>query len=1215
MTSETDERGFTVTRQYDRVGRLVSARLADGTVRRIASSQTTGWVDPAGGLGTESHPAPVTRPQNAVNRLTDGRGNTRTIQTSRLGVPTRLSDALNRTLVIEYRDGNDGVLHNATSFGTGQVGQAFDLDGEDDFVEIPHSLSLDNFRQATITAWINMELVGGRQAIVSKVPAGNYYLLVNGDRLSFENNNVGFGAFSGSTSLQPLTWYHVAVTWDGQSTTLYLNGVPEATDPVDWTGAFNQKAVRIGHRRQGPQDTFDDFFDGRIDEVGIYDRALSRLEVAALFSAGSAGNRASPLPGIVSNWLAEGDASDAAGASLQPTRIRRADGTLLSMTYDERGNLLTITDESSGATTVFAYDPNFDLVTKIIDAENNPPTVINYDFDGNLTEIVQASGDVLETRARLAYQDLNCRGQVTTAIGAFGTSIESTTMFEYNSVTCNLEKIVSPLLHETLLDYDEVGNVIRSTDAELRATRFRYDEMNRLTQVIDATNSSPAPSCGTAGVTCYTYDRSGNLVAIQDARNQVTTFEYDSQNRLKERANPRGGKQTFDYDENGNLESTTDPAGRTASFEYDRANRLVGKRLLVGTTQEQPVDFDYDVRDNLISVVDSDSSVAMEYDARGFLRRVSTAGSSTQPEVTVDYTYDKNGNRRTMTDALTGTTSYGPYDVLNRLREFTNTSLQTTRLGYDQLNRRTETRAPNGVASYFTYDADSQLKTLVHELVGGPVFLSFSYNQYDRVGNRRSVIQQRAATPVVAQLDYLYDDLDRLKQSTHPLSSYPTEKFSYDEAGNRLLRDGQSFAAYFDEMNRLLEDADFCYGYDLNGNLTSRESKTGGVCDGSGELTQYGYDPEDQLVEVHVNHGVRARYRYDGLGRRIQKDVGGVITRYVYDNEDILLEFDGENRLVAHYTHGPGVDEPLIMERDLDSDGRLEAHEQFFYHHDGLGSIAELTDSDGNVVQSYVYDAYGQVVRQVGTVANPYAYTGRELDLESGLYYYRARYYSSQIGRFLTEDPIGFGGGANFYRYVFNNPTNLTDPSGKIVPVIVAGALFGGAINTGFTVFGTLARGEEVTLGRVAGAFVSGAVSGAVGSFAGPAAGTIAGRALGGLGSLVGTGAVAGIGGAGGEFLGSATESLLSGCKFDLDKANKKALTGFVAGALGGQLAATMAPVANQSTILQASRAGIRSLGNLGVPLSSLSQNARNALLRGPAVSASVGAAGTFIAH
>ena len=100
-----------------------------------------------------------------------------------------------------------------------------------------------------------------------------------------------------------------------------------------------------------------------------------------------------------------------------------------------------------------------------------------------------------------------------------------------------------------------------------------------------------------------------------------------------------------------------------------------------------------------------------------------------------------------------------------------------------------------------------------------------------------------------------------------------------------------------------------------------------------------------------------------------------------------------------------------------------------------------------------------------------------------------------------------------------------------------------------------------------------------------------------------------------GEFLGSATESLLSGCKFDLDKANKKALTGFVAGALGGQLAATMAPVANQSTILQASRAGIRSLGNLGVPLSSLSQNTRNALLRGPAVSASVGAAGTFIAH
>ncbi|MCH7891575.1 MAG: hypothetical protein IH921_08740 [Gemmatimonadetes bacterium] len=111
--------------------------------------------------------------------------------------------------------------------------------------------------------------------------------------------------------------------------------------------------------------------------------------------------------------------------------------------------------------------------------------------------------------------------------------------------------------------------------------------------------------------------------------------------------------------------------------------------------------------------------------------------------------------------------------------------------------------------------------------------------------------------------------------------------------------------------------------------------------------------------------------------------------------------------------------------------GTFEATERFVYHTDGLGSVTELTDSTGVVARAYAYDAYGQIADEIGTLANPYAYTGREFDAESGLYFYRARYYDPETGRFISEDPLGFGGGdANLFRYVFNNPVNLVDPSG-----------------------------------------------------------------------------------------------------------------------------------------------------------------------------------------
>ena len=261
--------------------------------------------------------------------------------------------------------------------------------------------------------------------------------------------------------------------------------------------------------------------------------------------------------------------------------------------------------------------------------------------------------------------------------------------------------------------------------------------------------------------------------------------------------------------------------------------------------------------------------------------------------------------------------------------------------------------------------------------------------------------------------------------TTHPQAYNPTETFTYDSVGNRLTSHLSSDYVY-DNLNKLLGDDGYTYSYDNNGNLTSKVDKV------SSATTTYQYDAEDRLTQVVTPTDV-IQYKYDGLGRRNVRILNGVVTRYVYDQEDILFEFDENDQIKARYTHGPGIDEPISVDRDTDGDGVLDV--TYYYHKDGLGSITTITDTSGNVVQTYVYDTFGKIVQQTGSVENVYTYTGREWDAEAGLYYYRARYYDPTLGRFINGDPIGFAGGdVNFYVYVQNNPVNFVDPFGLITP-------------------------------------------------------------------------------------------------------------------------------------------------------------------------------------
>jgi RHS repeat-associated protein len=311
------------------------------------------------------------------------------------------------------------------------------------------------------------------------------------------------------------------------------------------------------------------------------------------------------------------------------------------------------------------------------------------------------------------------------------------------------------------------------------------------------------------------------------------------------------------------------------------------------------------------------------------------------------------------------------YDNANRLTQITQ-GASTVTYTYDAAGRRTSLTLPNNVLIEYVYDSASRLTSITYKQNGATVLGNLTY-EYDKNGNRTKTGGSFARTGVPSAV-----------AST-----------AYNAANHQTTFGDKTLT------------------YDNNGNLQT-------ITDPSGATT-YTWNARNQLTGIS-GPGMSASFVYDGLGRREKKTINGTVTEFLYDRLNPVQETSGAT-ILANILPGLGIDGFLTR---TDVVAGVTSH----FLIDTLGSPVAVTDNAGAVQTEYTYEPFGKTTFSGTSNSSSYQYTGREND-GTGLYYYRNRYYHPQLQRFISEDPIEFGGGGfNRYPYVGNNPLRYIDPFG-----------------------------------------------------------------------------------------------------------------------------------------------------------------------------------------
>ena len=697
-------------------------------------------------------------------------------------------------------------------------------------------------------------------------------------------------------------------------------------------------------------------------------------------------------------------AYDAAGNVLKQA-ILGTDGECLesSTRYDLKDRATHRTNPAGGVTR-YLYDRNDRLRKEIspygYEPESDDGAGVSYTYDsrGNRLRTTNALGEVVQ---ELSY---NLRNQPVIQKDTFGNRTE-----------------LSYELDGKIKDVRRLGNGNRNHQRTLQ--QYEYNARGQITGVVDG-NRNPisydVDSWGRitgigfadGGKEGYEYTPAGQVSRTIDGNGNAVQYRYNSLGKISERIDQLGDTETFRYDEEGNLSLHIDRDGRRLQRAcnvfgqpvYEKASDAEGKHTNIST-------WHYDSLGRVTRAVCDGKSYEYIYDAHGNLKEKRSNGKRL-----VSYAHDRAGQITEIRDPAGVCTRY-EYDILGRRsRIYSNDGLEV-RYGYDALNRIRHIHYGNGVETAYTYDGDGNIRTL-ETRAGENVLLSFAY-RYDGNGNRTAktgvalggITSEITAGNNALDISYAYDVRGQLLEERRNGASVC---YAYDKAGNRIRKtDVQGEIRYlYNEKNQLVEEESPAdrkqFSYDRQGGIIEEKNAAG--------IRRFSYNSRRQQTRVETETGSVQENRYDAEGLRFELLENGRRTSFVYHDGELLQE-EGREEQGTSYHLGAGME------------AFRRGQELSYYHRDEQLSTVFVTDGQGEIRNSYQYDAFGIPLETTEQLNNRIRYTGQQYDDVTGQYYLRARYYNPVAGRFMQED-VYQGDGLNLYAYCGNNPVVYYDPSG-----------------------------------------------------------------------------------------------------------------------------------------------------------------------------------------
>ncbi|MDE6420827.1 MAG: hypothetical protein K2K87_09910 [Lachnospiraceae bacterium] len=551
-------------------------------------------------------------------------------------------------------------------------------------------------------------------------------------------------------------------------------------------------------------------------------------------------------------------------------------------------------------------------------------------------------------------------------------------------------------------EYNARGQIIGIVDGNHNPISYDVDHWGRITDIGFADGVKEGYEYTPAGQVCRTIDGNGNSVQ----------YRYNSFGKVSERIDQLGYSETFRYDKEGNLSLHIDRDGRRLQRDcnvfgkpvYEKATDAEGNNPNIST-------WHYDSLGRIIRAVCDGHSYEYIYDAQGNLKEKRSSGRRL-----ISYTYDRMGQVTEIKDPAGVCTRY-EYDVLGRRSRIYNDDGLEVCYGYDALNRISHIRYGNGVETAYAYDGDGNISSLETK-AGEKVLLSFAY-RYDGNGNRTAKVGNLVNTTLgnitagssALDISYQYDVRGQLLEERRNGASV---SYAYDKAGNRVRKtDAKGATLYqFNGKNQLVteecSDGKNQFTYDRQGGIVEEKNVAG--------IRLFSYNSRHQQTKVETETGNVQENRYDVENLRFELLENGRCTCFVYHNGELLHE-EGGNEQQSSYHLGAGLD---ALQR---------GQELYYYQQDEQLSTAFITGGNGEIQNSYLYDAFGAEAEVYEQFSNRIRYTGQQYDEFTEQYYLRARYYNPVLGRFMQED-VYQGDGLNLYAYCGNNPVVYCDLSG-----------------------------------------------------------------------------------------------------------------------------------------------------------------------------------------